>query len=133
MAPVDHNKLVPEVIKTEFPQLFVTVTIGVDGIAIGAAVPEPAKLAQPPTVCVTVYVPAEETVIEGVVAPVDHNKLVPEVVNTEFPQLFDTVTIGVEGTVHGGIAQIFNAQLDNEPPSWSAPSVIVNVQTPAGF
>ena len=47
------------------------------------------------------YVPAEETVIDGVVAPVDHNKLVPDVVNTEFPQLFDTVTIGVEGIAKG--------------------------------
>ena len=101
VAPVDHNKLVPEVVITEFPQLFDTVTIGVDGIAIGAAGPEPGKLVQPPTVCVTVDVPAVETVIEGVVAPVDHNKLVPEVVNTEFPQLFDTVTIGVAGIAIG--------------------------------
>ena len=77
--------------------MFDTVTIGVAGIAIGAAVAEPDKLGQPPTVCVTVDVPAEETVIEGVVAPVDHNKLVPDVDKTEFPQLFDTVTIGAEG------------------------------------
>lgn len=33
MAPVDHNNPVPVVLKTVFPQLFVTVTTGADGAA----------------------------------------------------------------------------------------------------
>jgi DNA gyrase/topoisomerase IV subunit A len=50
VAPVDHNNPVPVALKTEFPQLLVTVTMGADGIAVGAATPEPAALAHPPTV-----------------------------------------------------------------------------------
>ena len=50
VAPVDHNKLVPVVLKTEFPQLLVTVTTGADGTANGAATPEPEELVHPPTV-----------------------------------------------------------------------------------
>jgi hypothetical protein len=51
---VDHSKFVPLVDKTEFPQLLLTVTTGAEGTVIGAAVPEPAELVHPPTVCVTV-------------------------------------------------------------------------------
>jgi DNA gyrase/topoisomerase IV subunit A len=50
VSPDDHNKPEPVALKTEFPQLLVTVTTGADGIAIGAATPEPAELVQPPTV-----------------------------------------------------------------------------------
>ena len=39
-----------EVDKTELPQLLLTFTTGADGIAIGAATPEPARLVQPPEV-----------------------------------------------------------------------------------
>ena len=55
VSPVLHNK-VPEAVvdNTELPQLFITVTPGVEGVAIGAAVPKPFALAQPPTVCFTV-------------------------------------------------------------------------------
>ena len=55
VPPVLHSK-VPEAVidNTELPQLFTTVTTGVDGIAIGAAVPEPFALIHPPTVCVKV-------------------------------------------------------------------------------
>ena len=55
VPPVLHSK-VPEAVvdKTELPQLFTTVTAGADGIAVGAAVPDPFALAQPPTVCFTV-------------------------------------------------------------------------------
>ena len=71
VAPVLHNIVPPVGIdKVELPQLFTTVTTGVAVIAFGAAVPEPAALVQPPTVLVTVYVPAVVTVIEAVVAPV---------------------------------------------------------------
>jgi hypothetical protein len=50
VAPVDHNNPVPEVLKTEFPQLLVTVTTGADGALDGAAMPDPAVLVHPPTV-----------------------------------------------------------------------------------
>ena len=101
VAPVDHNKLVPVALKTELPQLLVTVTTGADGTANGAAIPDPAALVQPPTVCVTVYVPVVVTVIEAVVAPVDQSKLDPVAVKTEFPQLLVTVTAGAEGIAKG--------------------------------
>jgi hypothetical protein len=56
VAPVLHNKdpVKPEADKTELPQLLVTATAGLAGIALGAAIPEPAELLQPFTVCVTV-------------------------------------------------------------------------------
>ena len=50
VAPVDHNNPDPVALKTELPQLFVTVTTGADGIANGAATPEPDALVHPPTV-----------------------------------------------------------------------------------
>ena len=42
--------------------------------------------------------PAEVTVIEGVVAPVFHNKgpVKDPAVNVELPQLFTTVTVGAD-------------------------------------
>ena len=49
----------------------------------------------------TVYVPTVVTVIEAVVAPVDHNQFEPLAVNTELPQLLLTVTTGVDGTATG--------------------------------
>ena len=55
VAPVLHNIVPPAGIeRVELLQLFVTVTVGVAGIASGAAVPEPAALVHPLTVCVTV-------------------------------------------------------------------------------
>ena len=99
VSDVDHKKVPePVAVNTEEPQLSVTETVGATGIEIGAAVPEPAALVQPETVCVTVYDPAEETVIEGVVAPVDQRTVpVAFEVNRELPQLFVTVTTGVAG------------------------------------
>ena len=41
-------------VNTEVPQLLTTATVGVEGNAMGAAVPLPAGLTQPFTVCVTV-------------------------------------------------------------------------------
>jgi hypothetical protein len=101
VAPVDHNKFVPVVDKVDEPQLFVTVTTGADGIAIGAATPDPLGEVQPPTVCVTVYVPAVVTLIDAVVAPVDHNKFVPVADKVDEPQLFVTVTTGADGIAIG--------------------------------
>jgi len=89
------------VVKTEFPQLSVTVITGVEGTVNGAAVPEPEGLPQPFTVCVAVYVPALETVIDDVDAPVDQSKFVPLVESTEFPQLFVTLTTGAFGIAIG--------------------------------
>ena len=54
VSPVDHNKFAPNVESVVDPQLLVTETVGADGTANGAAVPDPFALVQPPTVCVTV-------------------------------------------------------------------------------
>ena len=55
LSPVLHNKVPVAVVdNVEVPQLFTTVTDGADGVAFGAAMPEPAALVQPFTVCVTV-------------------------------------------------------------------------------
>ena len=43
------------------------------------------------------YVPALATLIDGVVAPVDQSKLLPEVVKVELPQPFETTTTGALG------------------------------------
>ena len=54
--PLLHNiePVVFDAVSVDDPQLSTTVTVGVDGIALGAEVPEPAALTQPFTVCVTV-------------------------------------------------------------------------------
>jgi hypothetical protein len=51
-------------------------------------------------------VPAEVTVIEGVVAPVFHNNdpVNDPAVNVELPQLFTTVTVGAETLAFNGAA-----------------------------
>ena len=55
VSVVLHNN-VPDadVDKLDVPQLFVTFTVGAAGVDFGAAVPDPAALVQPSTVCVTV-------------------------------------------------------------------------------
>ena len=58
----------PDAVKTEFPQLSVTLTVGADGMVNGADAALPAALAQPFTVCVTVYVDELLTVMDDVVA-----------------------------------------------------------------
>jgi putative N-acetylmannosamine-6-phosphate epimerase len=100
-----HNRLPVAVVdKVDVPlQLSTTVTIGVEGVVFGAATPEPAALVQPFADCVTVYVPAEGTVIDEVVSFVFHNRLPVAVVDkVDVPlQLSTTVTTGVDGVVFG--------------------------------
>lgn len=100
-SPVFHNKVPVAVVdSTDVPsQLSVTVTTGIAGPLPGAAVPEPASLVQPFTVAVTVYVPALDTVMDGVDSPVFHKRVpVALVESVEVPlQLFTTVTTGVTG------------------------------------
>lgn len=99
-----HNNVpAADVDRMEFPQLFVTVTTGADGVVFGALMPEPGKLAHPLTVAVTVYVAAAVTVMVAVVAPVLHKRLpVAFVDKVEVPlQLFTTVTTGVAGIAFG--------------------------------
>jgi putative N-acetylmannosamine-6-phosphate epimerase len=131
VAPVLHNnKPVAVVDKVVEPlQLLTTFTIGVAGVVFGAAVPEPAKLVQASTVCVTVYVPAMLTIMEEVVAPVLHNNVPVAVVgivdNVDVPlQLLTTVTIGVAGVVFGAAVP--------DPASLAQPfTVCVTVYVPA--
>lgn len=48
LSPVLHKRVPVAVVdKVEVPQLLTTVTSGADGIALGAATPEPATLVQP--------------------------------------------------------------------------------------
>jgi putative N-acetylmannosamine-6-phosphate epimerase len=99
-----HNKFpVALVDKVDVPQLSTTVTTGVAGVVFGAATPEPAALVQPFTDCVTLYVPAEETVIENVVWLSLHNSVPVAVVDkVDVPlQLSTTVTTGLDGVVFG--------------------------------
>jgi putative N-acetylmannosamine-6-phosphate epimerase len=99
-----HNNVPVEVVdNVDVPsQLLTIVTIGADGVFLGAAATEPGKLVQPFTVCATVYVFAVDTTIEGVVSFVLHNKLpVAAVDNVDVPQLLTNVTVGADGAVFG--------------------------------
>jgi hypothetical protein len=99
-APVLHNSVPAAVVdKLDVPlQLFTTVTTGVAGAVLGAAIPLPDALVQPFTVWVTVYVPALVTVMLGVTAPVLHSSVPAVVVDSvEDPQLSDTVIAGAAG------------------------------------
>lgn len=88
--------------RVELPQLLTTVTIGAAGIAPGFASAEPGRLGQPLKLWVTVYVPAETTVMEAEVSPVLQRMDSPAGIdNVELPQLFTTVTTGVAGTEAG--------------------------------
>ena len=106
VAPVlQRSEPVAEVDSIEvLLQLSTTVTEGAEGFDFGAAVPEPASLLQPFTVCVTVYIPAAVTVIVEVVADPElhNNDPVAEVDKTEVPsQLSTTVTEGAGGVGFG--------------------------------
>ena len=87
---------------------WVMFNVGADGNALGTAAQKPYKLAHPFTVVFTLYMAAELTVIDGVIAPVDHNKVPDAVIdNTELAQLFTTFTKGVAGVL-----------LANSEPFW---------------
>lgn len=91
-------------VNTELPQLFTTLTSGGATVEInGEAISLRFGLAQPSTVCDTVYVPSVVTVIELVVSPVLHNNdpVTPVAVNTELPQLLITDISGAVGIVFG--------------------------------
>jgi hypothetical protein len=85
VAPVDQVlPVADEEVKTTLPPVQnvvgpPAVMVGVAGIGFTVTiVPADAADIQPPLVTVTVYVPAVVTVIEGVVAPVDHTLPVAE-------------------------------------------------------
>jgi nitrate/nitrite transporter NarK len=82
-----------------------TVTVGAAGALPGFAIPLPLGEVHPaPRDCVTVYVPAVVTVIDGVVSPVLHSN-VPvkfDAVSVDVPsQLSVTVTVGAAGALPG--------------------------------
>ncbi len=127
VEPLLHNNdpVKSDAVNTELPQLLTTVTVGAPTAELnGDAVPLPAGLLHPFTVCVTVYVPASATVIAGVVAPLLHNKvpLKALAVNTELPQLSTAVTTGTEGDAFG-VATILPSGLTHSFTVW----VTVNV------
>ena len=105
VAPVLHSRVpvYPVAVSREVPsQLSVTFTTGAGGAVLGAAVPEPGRLTQPFTVCVTVYVPDRVTDMEAVVAPVLHSNVpvYPDAVSREVPlQLSVTFTTGAGGAL----------------------------------
>ena len=77
--------------------------MGEAGPAFGADFALRAALVHPFTVCLTLYVAALVTVMEGVVAPLLHINVpvYPLAVNTELPQLLTTVMIGAAGVAFG--------------------------------
>lgn len=100
-----HNKdpVKPVAVNTELPQLSITVTPGVTGMAFGAAVALASELVQPLIACDKVYVPAVGEVMELVVSPVlqDNDPVTPVAVNTELPQLLLTDIPGTAGVGFG--------------------------------
>ena len=80
VAPLLHNNepVKFEAANIEFPQLSLTVTVGADGIDIGEAVPLAGALVHPlGIVCVTLYVPPVNTVIDWVDNPSSLHSKVP--------------------------------------------------------
>ena len=105
LAPVGAViKMVP--VGTVQPGCTDTVAVGAAGNATGAAVTELLIiLVHPPTVCVTVYVPAVVTVL-GLPVPASLQVSVPVApvaVMVELPQLFTTVNTGAAGTGNGAV------------------------------
>ena len=95
--------------RTEFPQLFTTVTTGASSSEWkGVAVAVLRELLQPSTVCVSEYFPPAVTVIDEELAPLLHNKLPVyiEAVRTELPQLSATSISGGAGIAFGTTAAV---------------------------
>ena len=105
VCPVLHNKdpVKPVAVNTELPQLSITVTPGVTGMAFGAVVALANELMHPSAACDKVYVPAVGEVMELVVAPVlqDNDPVIPVAVKTELPQLLLTDIPGTAGVGFG--------------------------------
>ena len=73
-APLHHNNVPVAVVESvELPQLFETVTTGVAGTGLGAAITLSGALVHPFTFIFKVYVPGLLTVIDIVVSPVFQN------------------------------------------------------------
>jgi hypothetical protein len=105
VAPLLHNNEPEksEAVNTEFSQLLTTETVGDAGICFGAATALAAILVQLFIVCVTVYAPAVDTVMEDEAEPLLHNNdpVKSEAVNMELSQLLTTSTVGAAGTCFG--------------------------------
>lgn len=102
----------------ELPQLFTTVNTGATGTDNGAVVTELlTRLVQPPTVCVTVYVPAVVTVL-GLPVPASlqvNVPVTPVAVIVELPQLSTTVNTGAAGTGNGAVVTELLTRLVQPP------------------
>jgi hypothetical protein len=99
VEPLLHSKdpVNEPAVNVELLQLLTTDTLGADTLEfIGAATPVPWELVHPFTVCVTVYVPPNVTVIDEVVAPLLHKSepVNEPAVSVELPQLLATDTVG---------------------------------------
>jgi len=99
VAPPEGFAVAVPVLDEQPEAVVVVVTVAA---TFGTALPLPAGLVQPFTVCVTVRIPEVVTVMEGVVAPVLHNNVPDaEVARVDVPQLFATVTAGTPGDTFG--------------------------------
>jgi len=120
-SPVLHNNVPGASVESvDVPvQLLTTFTTGVAGVVLGLAIPLPSALVQPLAVVVTVYVPAELTVIVGVDSPVLHNNVPVAVVErVDVPlQLSTTFTTGVVTVVAGAAVAL--------PSALVQPSIVV--------
>ena len=119
-CPVLHNRVPvkPVAVNNELPQLSITVTPGVTGMSIGAAVALANELVHPSTTCDKVNVPVVGNVMELVVCPVLHNNdpVTPVAVKTELPQWLLTdipgaagVGLGADVAMAAGLEQPFIA------------------------
>ena len=131
----NNDPVKPDAVKTELPQLLVTATAGAAMVVfIGVAVPLPAGLVHPLTVCVTVYVPAVVTVMGFVVAPLLHNNdpVTPIAVSTELVQLSVTFTTGAATDEFNGAAVPLPAALMQLLTVWVtvyAPAVVTVMES----
>jgi hypothetical protein len=125
VSPVLHSS-VPvkfDAVSNDVPsQLSVTVTVGAFGALPGFAIPLPSGEVHPaPRDCVTVYVPAVVTVIDGVVSPVLHNSAPVkfDAVSNDVPsQLSVTITVGAFGPLPGFAIPLPAADVHPTPTDW---------------
>lgn len=117
VAPLFHNSepVKLEAVNTELPQLFVTCTVGTEGMVLGDAMAVAGAPVHPFAFCVTVYVPPVVTVISALVNPLlqSSEPFVEAAVSVELPQLLMTVTIGAGKVLLTGIACAVAAALEH--------------------